>query len=167
MGTGTGQDGERAQGCGPVRSGRREGTAVARCLTLLPACCLAPLQEAEEAEERREAEEAARQAAVVEAERQRLLREAAHLCDHLPKGVARTAAELSLLTGGRDELRGAAAMPAGSAGAYSPVQAPGQWAAQPHGGGWEGTAGGHEPPPGAGAPVGGAGAAGTYAGLGW
>lgn len=48
-----------------------------------------PLQEAEEAEEARQAEEAARQAAIVEAERQRLLRQAAAQLprDCLPKGV--------------------------------------------------------------------------------
>ena len=46
-------------------------------------------QEAEEAEEARQAEEEARQAAIVEAERQRLLREAAAQLprDCLPKGV--------------------------------------------------------------------------------
>ena len=46
-------------------------------------------QEAEEVEEARQAEEEARQAAIVEAERQRLLREAAAQLprDCLPKGV--------------------------------------------------------------------------------
>lgn len=46
-------------------------------------------QEAEEAEEARQAEEEARQAAIVEAERQRLLRQAAAQLprDCLPKGV--------------------------------------------------------------------------------
>lgn len=48
-----------------------------------------PLQEAEEAEEARQAEEEARQAAIVEAERQRLLRQAAAQLPRecLPKGV--------------------------------------------------------------------------------
>ena len=55
------------------------------------------MQEAEEAGERRQEEEEARQAQIVAAERQRLLREAAHLRGHLPKGVVRSMAELSQL----------------------------------------------------------------------
>ncbi len=58
--------------------------------TALPRVSPAALpQEAEEAEEARQAKEEARQAAIVEAERQRLLREAAAQLprDCLPKGV--------------------------------------------------------------------------------
>jgi len=51
-----------------------------------------PLQEAEAAEETRQAEQEARQAAIVQAERQRILREAAHLKGYLPKGVVQVRA---------------------------------------------------------------------------
>ena len=74
-----------------------------------PACPHVPRQEAEEAEERRQAEEEARAAAVVQAERQRLLREAAHLAPHLPKGVLQSMEELSLLGGGGPGAAGAGA----------------------------------------------------------
>lgn len=52
-----------------------------------------PTQEAEEAAERRQAGEEARQAAIVAAERERMLREAAHLRQYLPKGVVQVSAQ--------------------------------------------------------------------------
>lgn len=56
-------------------------------------------QEAEEAEARRAEVAAAREAAAVAAERERLLREAAHLRGHLPKGVVQSLEELRLVEG--------------------------------------------------------------------
>lgn len=88
------------------------------------------------AEERRQAEEEARQAAVVQAERQRLLREAAHLKGHLPKGVLQSFEEMRLMEG--------------SGGQYlpAPEQAPGLpgWQVGETGGWQGGAAGGWQHP---------------------
>ena len=63
------------------------------------------MQEAEEAEEQRQAEEAARQAAIVAAERERLLREAVHLKGYLPKGVVQVSSVFAVRWSGLGGVR--------------------------------------------------------------